>query len=315
MTSRLISVLIPTCGREDYYVDCLKSLRSQTRPPGEVILLDSSPDKATASKAREVYPSVVCHNVPADFYFGSTLNLGIAASSGDFILCLNDDTILDKDFIKEALEGFAQNEKIGMVSGKIMRPDRKTLDSTGLFLTLWRTARERGYGKIDRGQFNQSGFVFGVSGAAAFYRREMLEAVKEGRNYFDPRFRMFYEDLDLAWRAQRAGWKAYYTPLALAYHVRGGTIRNPKGRGKKMARHYIDDTAHKELIKNRYLSIIKNESLSEMLLCLIPVLFYEIVTWTYILFFRPKTAVIFFKKNDTCQKPQRNGFIRHVQKN
>lgn len=289
-----ISVIIPTCGCKDYYISCLKSLREQTVPPLEVILIDNSQNVPIISKAREVYPSVKAVSPGQNLYYGASLNKGIAMSSGEFILCLNDDVVLDKDFIKEALEGFGRDEEIGMVSGKILRPDRKTLDSTGLFLSIFLTAHERGSGCPDRGQFEKPGFIFGVSGAAAFYRRKMLDQLREGDFWFDPQFRMFYEDLDLAWRANRAGWRGYYTPRAAAYHVRGGSVRTGPGQGKAFARRHLSDEMHAELIKNRYRSIVKNETFPGFLLHLIPMALYDLAAWAYVLFFRPRVAGIFF---------------------
>ena len=108
-----------------------------------------------------------------------------------------------------------------MVSAKVLRADGKTIDSTGLFLSVWRTAGERGHGLIDTGRFEREEYIFGVNGAVAFYRRQMLEEIKIGQEYFDPDFHIFYEDLDMAWRAQRAGWRGYYIPQAIAYHARG----------------------------------------------------------------------------------------------
>ena len=138
-------------------------------------------------------------------FYAKALNKGIENSIGDFILALNDDVILDKKYIQEALFGFYIGNDVGMVSGKILRRDRLTIDSTGLFLSPWRTARERGYSRKNNGQFNSQGHIFGVSGAIGFYRRKMLDNIKIGEDYFDSDFRMFYEDLDIAWRAHLFG--------------------------------------------------------------------------------------------------------------
>jgi len=289
-----VSVIIPTCGRNAYWVSCLESLCRQTCPPAEVILINNSLSVELEQKARELYPRIKILTPDRNLYYGESLNRGIVMSTGDFILCLNDDATLDKDFIGEALKGFNVDEAIGMVSGKILRPDRKTLDSTGLFLSVWRTAHERGYGREDWGQFEQEGFIFGVGGAVAFYRRKMLEGIKEGAAFFDPSFRMFYEDLDLAWRAHNRGWKAYYVPAALAYHVRGGSVRSESGQGKAWARWHLRDEFHSDLIKNRYRAISKNEALGAFYLHLIPIVFYDLGAWGYVLFFRPKVLKIFF---------------------
>jgi len=285
-----VSVIIPTCGCHDHFVACLESLRKQTCPPQEVILVNNSLGPDLEQKTRELCPSIKIITPDRNLYYGVALNQGIVISSGDLILCLNDDVVLEEDFIAEAMHGFDQDEKVGMVSGKIMRSDRKTLDSTGLFLSVWRTALERGYGKLDQGQFERPGPIFGVCGAAAFYGKKMLDDVREGASWFDPDFRMFYEDLDLAWRANRAGWKGYYIPQAVAYHARGGSVRKDTGQGKMFARRHLSDEMHAELIKNRYLTIIKNDTGLAFLIHLIPMILYDIFSWCYAVLFRPRVA-------------------------
>lgn len=296
MDNPSVSVIVPTCGQSGFFVTCLGSLRRQTCPPDEVILVNNAIDATVEQKAREAYPSVRIITPEENLYYGGALNRGIAASRSEFVLCLNDDATLAEDFMGEALKGFAVSKTIGMVSGKILRPDRKTLDTTGLFLSASRTARERGHGRLDRGQFDQEGFVFGVGGAVAFYRRKMLEEIKEGASFFDPSFRMFFEDLDLAWRAHKRGWKAYYVPSAVAYHVRGGSVRHESGRGRSWARGYLSDEFHSDVIRNRYRAIKKNETPGTFCLHLIPILFYELFAWCYILFFRPRVIGIIFSK-------------------
>jgi GT2 family glycosyltransferase len=175
-----------------------------------------------------------------------------------------------------------------MVSGKILRLEAGLVDSTGLYLSLFRTAKERGYGQPDRGQFESPGYIFGVCGAAAFYRRKMIEEIKEDPEYFDENFHFFYEDLDVAWRAQNRGWKGYYVPTAIAYHARGGTARRKEGIGKSFARFYISDDLQFELIKNRYLTIIKNETLLGFLLHLPFILIYDLAALGFLVLFRPK---------------------------
>jgi GT2 family glycosyltransferase len=181
-----------------------------------------------------------------------------------------------------------------MVSGKVLRKDAITIDSAGLFLSPWRTASERGYGSKDRGQFNKEEYIFGVNGAVAFYRREMLEAIKIESEYFDTDYHFFYEDLDVAWRARLFGWEGYYIPGAVAYHLRGGSVRPGKGVNKPYARRYLNNQLHLDLLKNRYLTLIKNESMADFILRLPFILLYDILAWAYILFFRPSLIIKFF---------------------
>lgn len=283
-----VSAIVVTRGVGGYIRQCLESLNIQTHPAVETLVIDNSLNPSFASGTLNRFPDTKLISNHRNLFYCQALNKGIEASRGEFILCLNDDVILDKYFIERSLEGFAYSPRIGAVSGKILRQDGVTLDSTGLFLSLWRTAKERGYGDKDTGQYQKKEYVFGVTGAVAFYRRKMLDEIKENGEYFDSDFRIFYEDLDIAWRAQRFGWKGCYCPDAVAYHLRGGTVRSAPGINKPYARKYLDDALHADLIKNRYLAIIKNESLLG-LLCHFPFMAaYDAAQWGYILFFKPR---------------------------
>lgn len=291
-----VSVVIVTIGAKDYIKVCLKSLFAQSCPPCEIIVIDNSLKPGLAQKINKLHPSVKIYPNSKNLFYGVSLNKGIGLSKGEFALCLNDDVVLDKEFIREALKGFLIKDTVGMVSGKILRRDGKTLDSAGLFLSIWRTAKERGYGKPDLRQFEKSGYIFGASGAVAFYRRQMLEEIKSAGTYFDPKFKMFYEDLDLCWRANRSNWQGYYISSAIAYHARGGSFRPDPGIDKPIARRYLNDELHYELIKNRYLAILKNETFLGFLLHFIPIITYDFCAWAYILFFRPKVIKRFLAK-------------------
>lgn len=292
----LVSIIVPTCGAQNYFISCLSALSKQTYRPLEVIVINNSLDPDLARKAQSVCLFAKTYSSPQNLYYGPSVNKGVEMSSGEFILCLNDDVFLKEDFIEQAIKGFFFREDIGMVSGKLLRPDRRTIDSAGIFLNLWYGVRERGYGQPDRGQCDREGLIFGAGGAAAFYRRKMLDDTKEESGWFDPRFRMFFEDLDLSWRAKRRGWKTYYIPGAVAYHVRGGSARLRDGEGKANARRYLSDEFHSDLIRNRYLMIAKNETFFGFLLHLLPVVLYEAYTWFYVVFFRPKVLKMFFRQ-------------------
>jgi GT2 family glycosyltransferase len=292
-SNKIVSVIIVTRGISGYSAACLNSLRTQTFPHFETIVIDNSLTLAFGQRILNDYPFVKLYPSCENLFYCRALNKGIEVSRGSFILCLNDDVILDKYFIERALEGFSYDPRIGAVSGKILRQDGVTLDSTGLFLTLWRTAGERGYGARDKGQFQKKEYIFGVTGAAAFYRRKMLDEIKENGDYFDPDFHIFYEDLDIAWRARRFGWKGYYCPEAITYHLRGGTVRLSRGINKPYARKYLDDRLHADLVKNRYLTIVKNESMLGLLFHSPYIFMYDLLAWSYILLFRPQQIKIF----------------------
>jgi len=287
MEKSLVSIVIVSCGANDYLMPCLDSVSKQAYISRETILIDNSGNFSFAGKIKSLFPTVKVYTSAQNLSFCASLNVGLNLSRGDFNLCLNDDVTLEPGFISEALKAFVNN-KVGIVSGKILRIDKVSIDSTGLFLSPWRAVKERGYGAKEIGQFNNPGYVFGVCGAAAFYRREMLEDIKQGSDYFDSDFGFFYEDLDIAWRAQNKGWEGYYVPAAIAYHARGGTARQKKGIGKKFARFYISEELQFDLIKNRYLTVIKNETLLGFLLHLPFMLIYDVAVFGFLVLFRRK---------------------------
>lgn len=287
-SNKLISVVVVAGGKENYLQSCLDSIKNQTHSNFEIIVIDNSLKTNFAEEIIKSYPEIKLYSQPENLFYSAGLNKGIQESNADFVLCLNDDVVLDAGFIQEALSGFLVDSCVGLVSGKILRQDKVTLDSTGLFLTPWRTARERGYGRRAADRFNLPGYIFAAGGAAAFYRRSMLEEIKIDCEYFDSDFRMFYEDLDIAWRANLFGWKAYYIPGAIAYHLRGASARAKAGIGKPFARRYLNDELYLDLIKNRYLSIIKNESFCGFLFHLPLIIIYDFLSFLYVLALKPR---------------------------
>ena len=276
----MTSVIIVNYNRKNLLHGCLDAVRMQGIRDIEIIMVDNGSSDGSAEMIKSSYGEVILIENKENLFYCKANNQGIKEAKGDFILCLNSDCVLDKDYLKKAMPAFLLDEKIGMVSGKLLRPDKRTIDSIGLFVARNRKPLERGYGKIDKGQYNRPGYVFGVSGACMLMKKNMLEDIKDKNGYFDETFEIYYEDLDLCWRAQRKGWKAYYNPKAVAYHERGATavIDNNNGNVKFL---YIKDDLKKKYIRNRYKCIKKNDSMAGILLNIIFILLYELKVLYY----------------------------------
>lgn len=244
----------------------------------EIIVVDNGSSDGSAKMVMSGYEGIRLIENKENLFYCRANNQGIEAAGGDFILCLNSDCALDKDYLKNAMTAFLVDERIGMVSGKILRPDKRTIDSTGLFVARSRKPLERGYGKIDKGQYDKPGYVFGVSGSCMLMKKNMLDYIKDGNGYFDEAFEIYYEDLDLCWRAQKKGWKAYYIPEAIAYHERGATAIGYSG---KRGFRYLSDELKKRYIKNRYKCTKKNDTIEGIILNLPFILLYEIKIHCY----------------------------------
>ena len=144
---------------------------------------------------------------------------GFAASSGEFIALLNDDAQADDHWLENLVHAMQADPGTGICASKILRADNGTIDSAGDGATTWGVGYKRGLGE-DSSRHGAKGYVFGACGAAALYRRTMLESI----GFLDERLFLHYEDTDLNFRAQLAGWKCLYVPTALVTHEVGATV-------------------------------------------------------------------------------------------
>jgi GT2 family glycosyltransferase len=298
MSPRTVSVSIVNYNGVGFLGDCLRSVMEQDYPEIEVVLVDNKSTDGSVGFVRENFPAVRIIENDENSYFCRGQNIGIKSSGGDYVLALNSDVVLHREFVKEAVRAADADERVGSVTGRILRTGGGVIDTTGLFLGRDRRPLERGYGKADTGQHGQAGYVFGAGGVAPLYRRAMLEEVALEGEYFDEGYKAFYEDLDLAWRAMRRGWLAYYAPDALAWHKRGGTAKSGKPPLKLFASYnfaYLTDELKARLMMNRYMTMLKNDRPLDVLANFPFILAYDIRVWTYVALFSPGAIPFFIK--------------------
>jgi len=214
----------------------------------------------------EKYPDVKLIVNRANYLFCRAQNQGIGASEGEFVLSLNNDVILEDTFVEKLVEAASLDGRIGLVSGKVLSMNGSVIDSTGQFPGRSKKPIERGYKEADIGQYEKEGYVFGAGGVAPFYKRQMLEDTKINGEFFDESYGIFYEDLDISWRVNLYGWRGFYTPRAIAYHQRSGTVKLETQKLRLLERYkfpYLPRPLKARLIKNRYLTMLKNASIRE----------------------------------------------------
>ena len=203
---------------------CLDSLRRQTHPRVEVIVVDNaSTDGSRELLARE-YPDVRVVALAENRGFAGACNEGIRASHGEFVALLNNDTEVDPHWAQAVVDAFARHPEAGLVASKMLLFDRRdTFHTAGDTYRLDGIPGNRGVWQKDEGQFDAEERVFSACGGSAAYRRSMLDQI----GLLDEDFFFSCEDLDLAWRAQLAGWKCVYTPAAVVYHKLKSTGGGP----------------------------------------------------------------------------------------
>ncbi len=209
------SVVIPNWNGLRFLADCLDALRKQTLADIEVILVDNASVDGSQAFVRAQYPEVRLIELAENRGFTGACNRGIAEASGEFIALLNNDTEVEPDWARRVAGAFDAKPEAGAVASKMLLFDRRDCFHTaGDFFTTAGGAGNRGAWERDSGQYDRGEFVFSACGGSAVYRRSMIAEI----GALDDDFFFLLEDIDIAWRAQLAGYKVWYEPRAVVYH-------------------------------------------------------------------------------------------------
>ena len=254
-----VSVTVVTHNSEPFIARCLDSVLAQNWGPLEIIVVDNASQDRTASILADYKQHLQIIYNRENRGFSAAQNQAICKASGEWILTLNPDVVLDSNFVSHLVQAGNRNRDIGTVCGKLLSvspnfetsPERR-LDSAGIYFTPTFRHFDRGMNLPDGDEYNGAAFVFGATAAAALYRNRMIQDISVAGEFFDEDFFLYREDADVSWRAQLQGWQCLYLPEAVGYHVR----RVFPGR-----RQEIPEEINRHCVKNRFLMRIKNATL------------------------------------------------------
>lgn len=284
MSNMDLSIVIVNYDSKKYLKTCLQSVFAQkTDYIFEVIVIDNASEDLSDMKKQ--FPEIILLTNTVNVGFAAAVNQGITMSEASFIMTLNPDVILETHYVGVCLDALQHDKKLGSVTGKLLFYDfsknkkTNTIDSTGLIQKRTKHAYDRGQGEKDRGQFDAKEKVWGVSAAAGIYRRKALDEIKDSYGYFDQRFFMYKEDVDVAWRLHTKGWHANYLPRAVAYHKRGTGINGlslmKRLRSRKLSK---SSDARALSLRNQFLTQKKNKGFTPLaLLYLLLIILYVFI--------------------------------------
>ncbi len=216
-----IFTVIPNLNGEDSIEKCVNSLKAQTIKNRIVVIENGSKDKSLTILKKN-YPDIEIIENSKNLGFAGGVNQGIEKAidlGAEYVALFNNDAVADKNWLTGLVEVMQASPKVGIVAPKLLSSDKKHLDSTGDQYTNWGLPYPRGRRELDDGQYSKPERVFAASGGASLYRVSMLKEI----GLFDEDFFAYYEDVDIGFRAQLAGWKVAYEPSSIVYHKIGAT--------------------------------------------------------------------------------------------
>ena len=161
-----------------------------------------------------------------NYGFAEGNNIGmkyaLKALNPDYVLVLNNDTVVDEEFLGEVVKVAESDEKIGSVQSLLLRPGGEVIDSLGQELLRW-GARDKEINSKAKTYNFKNLEIFGACAAAALYRCKLLKEI----GFFDKDFFVIYEDVDLSWRIRLSGFISILASKSVVYHKRGISGRTP----------------------------------------------------------------------------------------
>ena len=239
----LATVVVVTWNGLHHLRRCLPAVLAQELPGGrelELVVVDNASTDGSVPFVEELAerdPRVrLLRNACNDGFAGPN-NQAFQAARGEYVVTLNNDTLVEAGWLAALVAAAEADERIGSVASKMVFGHAPhVIQSAGIVIDRAGIAWDRLVGQLDQSVRQQSGGteiaakrnaepaervvpVFGASGGAALYRKRMLDEL----GGFDARFFMYLEDVDLAWRALLAGWEAVYQPRAVVRHAHSGS--------------------------------------------------------------------------------------------
>ena len=236
MTSNSVSVIIVSYNVKRYVTHCIETvLCSDYIGEKEIIVVDNNSFDETSQYLRETFPEIKLIENQKNVGFGKAVNHAAETATGEYLLILNPDTILQENTISTFVNYLKTHSEVGLIGPKIINPDG-TLQLTckRSFPTLSvALPKLLGFSKIFpqtkwAGKYNLTYLdpnkihsVDAVSGSCIFIRKTLFHEI----DGFDEQFFLFGEDLDLCFRMKQKGHEIHYVPSTQILHYKGESVK------------------------------------------------------------------------------------------
>lgn len=255
MLNKLVSIIIVNWNGKIHLQKCFPSLYKQDYKNFEIILVDNGSIDGSVEWTKKEFSKVVVIQNGKNLGFAEGNNIGYTKAKGDYILFLNNDTLVTSNFLSELLKVLESDQKIGGAQSKIFFMDSpKQLDAVGAFLTNTGFLFHYGVYERDSPKFSKIIDLYTLKGAAMIFKKTVLEKILINGELFDPKFFAYFEETDLCHRVWLAGFRIVFAPKSIIYHKFGAT-------SSRLKKSFIEFNSY----KNRINSYLKNLGFFELI--------------------------------------------------
>lgn len=254
MIKPLVSIVIVNWNGAAVLPACLQSLKKISFSRWELILVDNGSEDGSEKLVSKYKLSATNYKLiknSANLGFAKANNQALPFCRGKYILLLNNDTKVKKDFLDVLVKIMEQDLTIGVVQPKIYIMDNpRYLDNAGSYLTMTGFLQHWGYMEKDSSEFNSQKEIFSAKGACMLIRKKIVDKI----GLFDNDFGTYFEESDFCFRVWLFGFKVVYYPQTYIYHKVGFS-------SKKQNQIFVNYNSN----KNRICTLIKNLEISNLL--------------------------------------------------
>lgn len=232
------SIIIVSFNTRDLLRDCLRTVKETCSGLSyEIIVVDNASRDGSAAMVEQEFPEVRLIHSPINLGFAAANNRGFEIAQGRYFILLNSDAFLKPGALKTAIQHMDESPLVGLAGGRLVGRDGDWQPSARMFPSIIndflsisglsaRFPKSRLFGRVDRtwADENQSTEVDWVPGAFSIISRDVLAEI----GFFDERFFLYYEEVDLCKRMKQAGYKIWYWPDIEVVHLGGESSKTVK---------------------------------------------------------------------------------------
>jgi GT2 family glycosyltransferase len=221
-----VSIIILNWNGYKDTVECISSLKQIDYKNFQIVLVDNGSNINEAELLENDFTAIKAIRIEENLGFSAGNNIGINYSlehKADFILLLNNDTIVEPKFLEALVEKFLEDQQVGIVAPQInYYSDRSHVWSSGGKISKIRASGFADSDKLESQLSTKEREVNFVSGCCMLVRREVFEKV----GTFDENYFLYVEDTDLCYRTNKAGFKIVVTPKSKIFHKINNSTKN-----------------------------------------------------------------------------------------